>query len=140
MLMPAGVLILVVLAALTCDSARAFQAQRELADVASSLASDLATEALVLDDDAFSDTGRIRLDEARAEALARRILAARPAGDLGTLTLVSVTVSDPPPGRAPVVTVVLAATVDTIFARAVPGGADHTDLRATGRAVPQVVL
>ena len=36
--------------------------------------------------------------------------------------------------------VVLAATVDTIFARAVPGGADHTTLQATGRAVPQVVL
>jgi hypothetical protein len=140
MLMPAGVLILVVLAAITVDSARSFQAQRELTDVASSLAGDLATEALVLDDERFSTTGRIRLDERRAEDLARRILAARPVGDLGALRLVSVTVSDPPPGEAPVVTVVLAATVDTIFARAVPGGPDHTDLQATGRAAPQVVL
>jgi hypothetical protein len=140
MLMPAGVLILVVLAAITVDSARSFQAQRELADVASSLANDLATEALVLDDEQFSITGRIRLDERRAEDLAHRIVAARPDDDLGALRVVSVTVSDPPPGQAPVVTVVLAATVDTIFARAVPGGPDHTDLQATGRAAPQVML
>jgi hypothetical protein len=140
MLMPAGVLILVALAALTVDSARAFQAERELADVASSLAADLATETLVLDSPEFSATGAIRVDERRAEDLARRILAARPADDLGEIHLVAVTVSDPPPGEAPVVTVVLAATVDTIFTRAVPGGTERTALEATGRAVPQVVL
>jgi Flp pilus assembly protein TadG len=140
MLMPAGVLILVVLAAMTVDSARAFQAQRELADVASSVANDVATEALVLDGEDFSATGRIRVDEHRAEAAARSILAARAQDDLGRIELVSVGVSDPPPGEAPVVTVVLRASVDTIFARAVPGGPDRTDLRATGRAAPQVVV
>jgi hypothetical protein len=138
--MPAGVLILIVLAAISVDSARTFQAQRELADVASSVAADVATEALALDDARFSETGRIRVDERAAEAVARRILAARADDDLGPIRLVSLTVSDPPSGQAPVVTVVVAATVETIFARAVPGGADRTDLQATGRAVPQVVL
>ena len=140
MLVPAGVLILVALAAMTVDSARAFQAKRELADVAASLANDLATEALVLDSEEFSTTGRLRVDERRAEALAADILAARPIDGLGVVRLVAVSVSDPPVGEVPVVTVTLAATVDFVFSPAVPGAPDHTDLEATGRAVPQVVV
>jgi hypothetical protein len=140
MLLPAGVLILVALAGVTVDSARSFQAQRELADVAASVANDVAVQALVLDDEQFSETGRIRVDPDRARTAAAAILAVRPDDGLGPLRLVGVSVSDPAPGALPVVTVTLAATVDTIFTRAVPGGPDHTDLEATGRAVPRVVV
>ena len=76
MLVPAGVLVLVVLGAIAVDSAVAFLGQREASNAAAAAANDAAAAAL--SDTAFyRSSGALVVDAARADAVARRAVAAR---------------------------------------------------------------
>lgn len=106
MLMPAAVLIVLLLGAITVDAAVVYLAQREAYNVAFDAANDAAGAGL--DVDLLRRTGEIAYDPARVAAIARRSVHA--AG--GDLHLVAATID----GDAVVVTV--EATVDHVFAPA----------------------
>jgi hypothetical protein len=129
MLMPAGVLIVLLLGAVAVDAAVVFLAERELANATAAAANDAAGAAL--DDAAFYQGGRLVLDPSRAEEVARQSLAARRAGFL-EIEEVDVDVT------AVRVTVRVAAQVEHVFARAVPGAprTARVEARSTAEAVP----
>jgi Flp pilus assembly protein TadG len=138
MLMPAGLLILFLLAALAVDSSRAFQAKRQLVDLADSAANDAVAAAIVTDGQ-FTVDGVVRVDPELARAVVTRAVALRGSADLGAVEVVSVRVEHRA-GAVPVVEVVLQSRVDSLFAPAVPGGADSVTVTATGRAAAAVAL
>ena len=128
MLVPAGILVLLVLAAVAVDSALVFVAQRDLANRTAAAANDIAAAAV--SDDAFYDGGgTIVLQEARADAFVDVTFAPerRPEG-FEARTASATTV-----GRE--VTVVAEAEVRYLFAPAVPGVARTTVVRARSTAV-----
>jgi hypothetical protein len=63
LLVPSGLLVLLLLSALVLDGAVAYLAQREVSNVASSAANDLAT--LALDPEVLHRDGRVELDPVR---------------------------------------------------------------------------
>ncbi len=138
MLMPAGLLIVFMLAAVSVDAARSFQAKRQLVDLADSSAND-AVAAAIATDRQFTVDGVIRLDAETARAIVTEAVAIRGSSDLGDVSVVSVRVEHEP-GSAPVVEVVLETRIRSLFAPAVPGGAETVTLTATGRAAAVVAL
>jgi hypothetical protein len=126
MLMPAAVLVLVVLGSIAVDSARLFLAQRELVDAAAAAANDAAGAAL--EDGAFYRAGgRLSIDPVQATRVAEAAVAARaPAGLALGAPQVLVT------GRQ--VCVVLRASVEPLFARAIPGAAGARTVTARASA------
>jgi len=127
LLMPAGLLIVVLLAAVAFDVSRLYLARRELVDVAASAASDIAAEAI--DPAAYLASGELRWSQARADAALREALARRGLeGDVrGSVSLGA--------GSSPQVEVVLEADVRWLFARGLPGGGATTTVRGGGWAV-----
>lgn len=123
LLVPAGVLILVVLGALAVDLSNVHLSQRELVAAAQAAVGDAA--AASLHEATFYHRGEavVAADAARAE-----VVAALAASDLD-IALDSFGLS--PDGE---VVIRVSARVDTIFARAVPGGPDVVVVRATARA------
>lgn len=75
MLVPAGVLILILLATLSVDSAIAFAGQRELFDIAAAAAGDAAV--LGIDEDRYYRCSDLVLDPARTNAAAEAAVARR---------------------------------------------------------------
>lgn len=67
MLMPAGVLVVLLLASLALDTAVIFLGQRELANAAAAAAGDVAATAI--DEGTFYDAGVVRLDSRRAREI-----------------------------------------------------------------------
>ena len=136
LLFPAAILIVVVLAAISVDSAASFLAQRELAGAVAAAANDAATEGLA--NRAFYQYDRIELDPGAAARVAedevRRALDPARYRDLQ----VQVSVTPSSPGCPPVVTVRASATVDTIFARALPGSAGDVRVTAAALSRPRV--
>ena len=135
LLFPAAILIVVVLAAISVDSAAAFLAQRELAGAVAAAANDAATEGLA--NRAFYEEDRIELDSGAAARVAedevRRALDPARYRDLQ----VQVSVTPSSPGCPPVVTVRARATVDAIFARALPGSGGDVHVTAASQARPR---
>ncbi len=135
LLVPAGVFVLCVLAAIVVDSAHATMRRRELQNAADAAANDAA--ALAIDVAALRE-GVTRLDA----RLAREIVSA--SVDRQRLTAVSI-VDVQVDGDT--VVVELAATHPSVFARSLPGGS-HTihvpararasALTAGGTAIPRV--
>lgn len=113
MLVPAGILVLLILAAIAIDGALVLMAQRDLANRAAAVSNDLAVAAL--SDGALYRDGGILLDEHRAEAYVR--LAFDPAHRPDEYESWS--------GRASAdgrrVEVVATAEVKYLFAPAIPG-------------------
>ncbi len=138
MLMPAGLLIVFLLASVSVDAARSFQAKRQLVDLADSAANDAVAASIVTDRE-FTVDGVIRLDADAARAVVVDAVAIRGSSDLGDVQVVSVRVEHEP-GSVPVVEVVLETRIRSLFAPAVPGGADTVTLTATGRAAAAVGL
>lgn len=68
MLMPAGVLVLLLLASLALDTAVVWLGQRELANAAAAAANDVA--AIAIDETTFYADGTVRIDARRADAIA----------------------------------------------------------------------
>ena len=125
MLMPAAVLIFIVLGALCVDYGAVYVAQRDLANAGAAAANDAATQSIDLD--VFYATGDVVLDERRAEDVARRSVAAK-----GLDHLAPVVEDVAIDGTS--VTVTIRGRASHIFAKAVPGGKDHVDVRTSSQA------
>lgn len=123
MLMPAGVLVVLILASIAVDMAVVQLRQRQALDLAASAANDAATAA----DAPALRSGRFRVDPARARAVVDEAVAASElAPDLVAAPVVSVT----PEG----VEVTLSLAADYVFAGVVPGAPDGTTVTATASA------
>lgn len=112
MLVPAGFLVLMLLAAIAVDSAVAYQARNQLHDALAAAANDAAGGAV--DSPAFYSGGSVRLDTATVASVVCRSVEAQGLGSLHGLQL-RVAVS----GDA--VRVSGQATVEAVFGRFVPG-------------------
>ena len=127
MLMPAAVLVLAILGGLAADVAQVYLAEREMSSAAAAAANDAATQAIDLD--GFYESGDIRLVEDRARAVALRSVAARNLDRFGA-RVESVDVSAD--GRS--VTVVVSGRSPHLFAKALPGRSDGTNVSASAVA------
>jgi hypothetical protein len=134
MLMPAGILIVLVLGAISFDLSLLFLRQRQAASVAADIANDIATEAL--DEAVFRSSGEFQLDPERARAIAAGLLRRSDVG--GALVDADVTVVPDPVTGDDAVAVQLVVRVDYVFAKAIPGAADSRDVTATATAVARV--
>lgn len=111
-LVPAGSLVLMLLAALAVDSAVAYQAQHQLHDALAAAANDAV--AAGVDDRSFYTGGAVTLDAASVASAVCRSVEAQGLGSLHGLRI-GVALS----GRS--IRVTGAATVDAVFGRLVPG-------------------
>jgi Flp pilus assembly protein TadG len=128
MLMPAAVLILMVLAAITVDFSVAFLGERELSNATSAAANDAVAAAL--DQDALRGHDELRLDQAKAEEVVLRSLAGRSSGLLH-IDPADVTIEFPDDLQ---VRVTAGADVEYVFSKALPGAPDTTHVQATSTA------
>jgi uncharacterized membrane protein len=127
MLMPAAVLVFLVLGALCVDFGSTFTSKRELSNAAAAAANDAASQSIDLDRYYASGELRLRIDVARS--VARRSLAS-----MG-LDRMAPEVEDVRIGTDGLtVTVVLRGRAHFLFAKALPGGLDGMDVRATSTA------
>lgn len=126
MLMPAGVLVVLLLGAISFDLSLVFLRQRQASSVAVDVANDLAS--LAFDDAVFRATGDFVLDPGRVDELGRSLV---DRSDLaGRVTDLDITVLDPT-----TVEVSLVVAVDYVFAKSIPGAADGTSVKAHATAV-----
>lgn len=126
MLVPVGILVLLVLAAIAVDAAIVHAAQRTLANQAAAVAGDIANAAV--DDEALYGDGRIVLDDDLAAAHAR--LAFAPQHRPGGFERWSADVATD--GRR--VTVAATAEVRYLFSPAIPGAPRTTTVHARSTA------
>jgi Flp pilus assembly protein TadG len=127
---------MLVLAAVTVDSAIAFMAQRELVNATAAAANDAATEAL--SDRAFYQDDHIELSPSAVERVAvdrvfQLVNTARHAG----LTVTAV--ASPPAGAGCSWTVRVSASsrVDELFGKAMPGSSGQVAVHAQSTASPR---
>lgn len=126
MLMPAGVLVVLLLGAVSFDLSLVFLRQRQASSVAVDVANDLAS--LAFDEPTFRETGRFELDADRADRIGRALV---DASDLaGEVTAFRIDITDPDR-----IQVTLAVRVHYVFAKAIPGAADGTTVTAHATAV-----
>lgn len=126
MLMPAGVLIVLLLGAVAFDLSLVFLRQRQASSVAGDVANDLATQAV--DEEEFRATGEFRLDPDRADEIGRALLAQSDvAADIVDLEVDVI--------GADTVQVTVVLHVEYLFAGAIPGANDATEVQATATAV-----
>jgi hypothetical protein len=126
MLVPAGLLITLLLGGIAFDLSLLFLRQRQASSVAVDLANDLAT--LALDEGHLRETGEYVLDPRRADALATDLLRRSDVATEAVALTVRVTAPDS-------VSVTVTLGVDYVFAKAIPGAADGTEVSATASAV-----
>jgi len=124
-LVPAGVLVLIVLAAIAVDMGVVYLGQRQLADTTVAAANDAAGAGL--SDSAFYRQGSLRLDEQRvAEVVCTTLRAQGPSG----IRIVGVEVAV----SGPTVAVRTRALVGEVFGRALPGLPAARAVRAEAEA------
>jgi Putative Flp pilus-assembly TadE/G-like len=124
MLMPAAMLVMIVLAAITLDLGLVYLRRTEVAAAADAAANDAVTYGL--DEAVYRGGGGYVLDPARVRAAVDRTIESHHlAGRLAAPPELIVT--------ATTVQVRLTARVDFVFARALPG-VDSTEVAATGTA------
>lgn len=129
LLMPVGVLVLLLLAAIAVDAAVLFLGQRRVADLAASVAQDAIA---AVDETGFYE-GELRLDADRA-ARRRATLTARRSRDDALLDP-ACTLTTARRGDAPVAEARCTARVRFVFAPAVPGARRMSRVMATETAV-----
>jgi hypothetical protein len=126
MLMPAGILVVLLLGAISFDLSLLFLRQRQASSVAVDVANDVASAAF--DEQAFRSSGAFELDADRADELGRSFA---DSSDLaGDIVAFDVTVLG-----ADTVEVTLTVRVDYVFAKAIPGAADGSTVTARATAV-----
>lgn len=125
LLAPVGVLILLVLGAVTVDFTAIHAAQRELANLTAGLANDAAS---AVDEVAFFDAGEYRIDGDRAAHVVRTVLATRPDDAL------RISCQPPTLERPTVVRVSCVGTIELIFSQALPGRLSPYTVRASSTA------
>lgn len=129
MLMPAGVLVVLLLGAISFDLSLVYVRQRQAAGLAVDLANDLASAAL--DEAHLRATGAYLLDQDRADAIGAELADRSDLADHLDGLVVEVVGPD-------TVRVVLTVRVEYVFARAIPGASDGTTVTAQATAVSQV--
>lgn len=126
MLMPAGVLVVLLLGAISFDLSLVFLRQRQASSVAVDVANDLASAAF--DETAFRNSERFELDADRADRIGRALV---DASDLaGEVTAFTIDVIG-----ADRIRVTLTVRVQYVFAKAIPGAADGMTVTAHATAV-----
>jgi Flp pilus assembly protein TadG len=136
LLFPAGVLIVLVLSAITVDTSIAFLAQRELANATAAAANDAASRAI--DSDAFYEGDRLELDPDAVAAVAEeRVRLALDGTRHRGLQVRAVATPPMGPGCPWTVQVSASSRVAYVFAKALPGGPDEAAVRATSVAGPE---
>jgi hypothetical protein len=123
-LVPAGFLVLVLLAALAVDSAVAYQAQSQLHDALAAAANDAV--AAGVSDSAFYGSGKVVLDPGAVEAVVCQSIEAQ-----GPSSLHGLRVSVALAGQS--LRVTGSASVSAVFGRAVPGFG-HRSVRSSADA------
>jgi hypothetical protein len=126
MLMPAGILVVLLLGAISFDLSLLFLRQRQASSVAVDVANDVASAAF--DEQAFRASGGFQLDADRADELGR--LFADSSDLAGDIVAFDVTVLG-----TDTVEVTLTVRVDYVFAKAIPGAADGSTVTASATAV-----
>ena len=128
-LMPAAVMIVIVLGAIAVDGSLAFLAERQVSNLAASVANDAATQGIAVE--RFYEDGTLLLDDALVEAVADAALvqATESLGHLDDLTIDVVVLS------ADTVEVTVRARTKTLFSRALPAAVEHREVGAAARAV-----
>ena len=129
MLMPAAVLVMVILAAIGADLSHVHMARAGLADLAQTIANDVAAGAL--DTRALRNTGRYVLDPCMAMNIAEGHVNDQSTRTLQNIVIHPITVSDDGEYR---VTVSLNAEVEHIFGKGIPRAGDAMPLHATSTA------
>ncbi|MDQ3980430.1 MAG: hypothetical protein M3314_12895 [Actinomycetota bacterium] len=133
LLFPAGVLVVMVLAAIAVDASIAFLGERELAAAVAGAANDAATEAI--SDEAFYGAGQVELDDAEVARVAEeRVRTSLDAGRHQGLDVRASVVRTS--GGCPSLEVEASATVRYLFARALPGGPDEARVASTASSSP----
>jgi hypothetical protein len=132
LLFPAAIVVVVILAAITVDSAVMFLGQREVTNAVAGAANDAAT--IGVGNTSFYRAGTIELDRGTVERLAtERVRAALDDERFQDLS-VDVTVVPGVAGCAPTVQVHASATVAYVFARALPGAPARATVESTSTA------
>ncbi len=126
MLMPAGVLIVLLLGAISFDLSLVFLRQRQASSVAVDVANDLVSAAF--DEQVFRSAGTFELDPDLADRLGRSLVDSSDLGGDVVAFTVDVLGADS-------VRVTLTVRVDYVFAKAIPGAADGTTVTARATAV-----
>ena len=126
MLVPAGFLVLLMLAAITFDFAHAYLAQREVANVAESVANDAVTYAV--DQGVLRAGGGVVLSQDRVDRIVE-VARANPPSDVRITALDAQLDS-----AAGTVVVTITGEVDPVFLRAIPGEAVPRTVHATASA------
>lgn len=129
LLFPAGMLILLVLAALSFDLSLAFQRKRQLIELADAATNDAVT--FGLDDTRLRADGSYCLDPGR---VARSIEATLSVTDLDVTSAQIRLVTSPGAPCPTGVTVILRSTSDYPFGQAVPGMSPRIELSASSEA------
>jgi hypothetical protein len=124
-LVPAGFLVLIVLAAIAVDSAATYLGQQQLHDAVTAAANDAAAAAL--SNSSFYGSGAITIDPGMANSLVCQSVAAQSYSDVHDVRLF-VAVS------GPAIRVEATATVNAVFGRALPG-VGRRSVRAIADAV-----
>ena len=134
LLFPAGLLIMVALAAMTVDSAIGFLAQRQLMNATAAAANDAATQAL--SDRAFYQDNRLELSSADVEAVAvDRVFDLVDQGRHHGLSVTAAATRTA--GCVWTVTVRASSRVDELFAKAMPGSSGQVAVHAESTASPR---
>jgi uncharacterized membrane protein len=128
MLVPAGLLVLILLASISVDSALAYMGQRELQNETAAAANDAATEAIPNSPNGGLQAGlQAHPDPAIAQQIAENTVLHPYSGGL-TATDVQTTVA------GDTVTVTAQGHVHYIFASAVPGAAHYANIKVQSAA------
>ena len=128
-LMPAAVMIVIVLGAIAVDGSLAFLAERQVSNLAASVANDAATQGILVE--RFYEDGTLVLDDALVQAVADAALvqATVSLAHLDDLTIDVAVVG------ADTVEVTVRARTETLFSRAIPASVEYREVSATARAV-----
>lgn len=128
-LMPAAVLVFVVLGALAVDASLAFLGEREVSNLAASVANDAATQGI--DVQRYYATGELVIDPVRVEEVAQLALATSELGHLQGLTIDTEVIG------GDVVVVRVSASVRSLFGRVLPQGLELHDVAASAEATAE---
>lgn len=125
-LMPAAVLVFIALGSLAVDSALTYLGERQVANIASSIANDAAT--LGIDVVHLYGTGEVVVDPVRVQQVADEALAREGFDHLYDLTAETEVVG------TDTVVVRVRARVRSLFARALPDGLEEREVSASATA------
>jgi hypothetical protein len=127
-LMPVAVLVFIVLGSLAVDASLAFLGEREVANLASAVAKDAATEGI--DVVRYYGTGELVIDPVRVREVADAAMARSGLDHLEGLTIETDVIGDS-------VVVRVRAQVRSLFSRALPGGLELREVAASAQATAE---